>query len=538
MNIQRAGRFLAGAMAVIGATTGLAAQIPSHAVQLNPTAPLEDVRFAGNEQLLHVVGRTIGAFPDFIHYAHSVDGGRSWPLREVPIAYARALGDLVAEGEHVHVVVNAAYTGPHVMTSFDGGNHWLSPVRVSVQSNDSGVSQPRLHMAGLTVNVVWHESRSTGRIWANRSTDGGLTWQVNDTPLDAGLAVGPTTTLPLLVAMGAELHVFWGQAGSPGTTAYQRSLDGGATWLPVAPMLTNVFPLAAAGSGQVLVMSDSGGAHMLRSTDRGTTWMPITGHGVAQMLALAVRDSTVLLVGKLGSGLSGLVQLQVSTDAGASWLPVPYTVSSARSLSPLAWVTRDALFVHFAFPSDQYSPPGVVIQSDDLGVNWRQVAGQGGRGMLAFDDGALVLTKTGWNGTDVLAWVLEGHTDLGQGSPGTGGVVPTLAGRGLAGLGRTFSLETENARGGAIGACFCAFGPAVSVPLGAATLYLQQPIVTLAFATNGVAGLPGSGTASVPVAVPSSTDFAGLRLLSQAFVVDPAVADGFAATPAIETWIR
>ena len=171
-------------------------------------------------------------------------------------------------------------------------------------------------------------------------------------------------------------------------------------------------------------------------------------------------------------------------------------------------------------------------------MNWRQVAGDGGRGMWAADDGALVLGKTGWNGTDVQAWVLEGHTELGQGSPGTGGVVPTLAGRGLAGLGRTFTLETENARGGAVGACFCAFGPATNTPLGSAVLYLQQPIATLAFATGGVAGLPGSGTASVPVAVPSSTDFAGLRLLSQAFVVDPAVADGFAATPAIETWIR
>lgn len=75
-------------------------------------------------------------------------------------------------------------------------------------------------------------------------------------------------------------------------------------------------------------------------------------------------------------------------------------------------------------------------------------------------------------------------------------------------------------------------------PFGAATLYVQAPIVTTAFATDGAPGTAGFGGAVVPVAIPVDPAFAGYTIRSQAFVLDPAVADGFAASGAVETWLR
>jgi hypothetical protein len=93
------------------------------------------------------------------------------------------------------------------------------------------------------------------------------------------------------------------------------------------------------------------------------------------------------------------------------------------------------------------------------------------------------------------------------------------------------------ARGGAAGALFATFGASASVSIGAATLYLQQPLAGLPFIAGGNLGGAGAGTASLPLTVPASTSFVGMRLLTQAFVLDPSAVGGFCATRAVETWI-
>ena len=516
----------------------LVAQVPAHAVLLNPTIGLDELRCARSAATLHVIGKTMQPAPSFIHYARSTDGGRTWPQREVPLAFALALGDLDVHGDHVHAAVNAFWTGPHVISSHDGGATWLPPIRVSASSNVLAAAMPLLHVDGDTVNIVWPERRDQGKYWTNRSTDGGLTWLAHDVKLGVGVPASTADGLPQLVAHGASLHVFWSSVQPQTYTAHQRSLDGGATWLPTAQLLTNVSLLRAAGSPEVLVITDQDATNLLGSTDQGATWTPLGGHGITRIADLTVHGSDVLMVGRLAATPASTVQLQVSVDRGVSWLPTPYLVAAARTWSATARATSDAQFVHFVFANDSFSPLGVVIQSDDFGVGWRLLAGDASRGFWASDDGGVALSKTGYSGTDVLAWVCEGHTNLGSGTAGAGGFVPELRGRGLAGLGRIFALEVGSAPGGSFGAFFTGFGPATNVPLGTATQYLQQPIVTAAFTTSGLPGVPGVGTASLPVAVPASAALSGYRLLSQAFVVDPAVADGFVATRAVESWIR
>lgn len=517
----------------------LPAQVPAHAVLLNPTANYGAVRSLTFGDTIVVVGHTSGTFLNFVHVARSSDRGRTWPLLEQPIAYAPIVGDVVATGSDVHISVNAQWTGPHVISSHDGGVTWNPPVRVSAASNANSFGTPRLHAHGNTVNVVWYEPRATGRYWSNQSTDGGRTWSTTDTRLDVGLPVGQQPTDVTLLTDGSELHVFYQELGTPGSTIYQRSLDDGATWLPAARLIQPTVGGVFAQSANRLLVAGWNTNVAITSVDQGTTWTPVQGFGIPQVQAAAVTDQTILLVGLQPGPIGPTTLIQVSTDGGASWLAAPYQIPSNRfNYTVTAQATSSALFVHYAFQNDQQSPPGLVIQSDDAGQTWRRVDGDAGLGFEATDDGAVVLTKTGWNGLDRRVWVLEGHTALGVGTAGTGAIVPELAGRDLAGLGRTFTLDVNGTRGGSLGALFTSFGAAQAMPLGAATFWLPQPITSMVFVASGTPGAAGAGAATMAVAVPNTAALAGVRLLSQALILDPLAAFDFCATRAIESWVR
>jgi len=528
-------------LSLLSATVGLLAQVPPHATQLNPSASLLQPTLVRSGDTVHVIGITGGLNPGFVHYARSSDGGRTWPLREVPIGHAGALGPCRCEGDRVHVVVSSYWVGPYVISSHDGGTTWMPPVRVSLQLNSQFVSSVGMHVHGNTVNVVWVEPRAGGAVWANRSLDGGITWQANDTNLDVGPGAGAGNSAQLL-GEGSVLHAFWTRTPAM-FMVHQRSLDGGATWLPAAQVVSAAPFWRAISSASLMIAADAvpSGAFALqvrRSLDQGTTWTPVTGHGIADMLDFAIAGQTVLAVGKVGPWPVVTIQLNVSTDGGISWWPVPYTIPATRPLAATARVVGDALFMNITFPSGGGAALGAVIQSDDLGASWRAINGEAGLGLWTFTDSSFVVTKSSLNGTEVFAYVMEGHTVLGQGTAGTGAIVPVLRGQGLPGLGRTFSLDVESTRGGSVGAYYVTFGATATLSLGAATLYLQQPIGPFVFMTSGAPGAPGVGTANLPVTVPTSPSFAGLRLLSQAFVLDPVAPDGFAASRAVETWIR
>lgn len=91
--LAQATRSAAGVIAGITATIALAgflsAQIPPHAVLLNPTPSDFEPIIAVDGDMVHACGIQPDSFAGgFVHYSLSVDGGRTWPIREVPIAYA------------------------------------------------------------------------------------------------------------------------------------------------------------------------------------------------------------------------------------------------------------------------------------------------------------------------------------------------------------------------------------------------------------------------------------------------------------------
>lgn len=216
-----------------------------------------------------------------IHYNRSVDRGSTWLAVDVRINVGRPSGaslayrpTLAADQGHVCVVWQDSVWANsnadiYCNRSLDSGSTWLpAAMRLDTASapfvDDS--RYPIVHVSGSTALVVWQERASvTARhdIYCNRSADGGTTWLAAPVRLDTGSATGAAESFyPVLAASSTSVYVAWTDtrvAGSPAGSDvyYNRSLDGGATWLATdvrlsigpAPSSGGSFPRLASGGG-------------------------------------------------------------------------------------------------------------------------------------------------------------------------------------------------------------------------------------------------------------------------------------------------
>jgi len=395
-----------------------------------------------------------------------------------------------------------------------------------------------LHANQGKVAVVWPESRSNGTLWANYSSDGGASWWPLDLPLDVGLPAGPNTSV-LVRGHGASLHVIYNRGTTPWVAYHQYSHNGGATWLPAPQPISTVQLAHFAATPSLLVAGGNYGDPLLRSLDEGQTWGPLVVPGLLAsdaIRSIAAHGNRILVVGTRGSTLPQPVLLQVSSDGGQTWLVEPYQVPMFRSATITAHVGPDALLAHFAF-QDQRFPAAAIIQSDDEGLRWRLVTGASERGLMLLPAGFLALTGSAPTKVNLQVWVGEGHTRHGQGSLGAAGIEPQLRGEGTAGLGRTVRYAIRDVVGGApLLYCWSA-EPLGTMPLGGGTFFLQQLVASRLLSANGASGVPGAGSAVTSVTIPSATALAGVRLATQAVVLDAAANGGVAVTAVVESWV-
>lgn len=111
-------------------------------------------------------------------------------------------------------------------------------VRLDVGSTPgSALSQsPQIASSGSSVYVAWEDWRNGLRdIYFNRSLDGGATWLATDVRLDTGSAPGASTSYQVqIAASGSSVHLTWSDFRNGSVDIYSNSsLDAGTTWLPV-----------------------------------------------------------------------------------------------------------------------------------------------------------------------------------------------------------------------------------------------------------------------------------------------------------------
>lgn len=224
-------------------------------------------------------------------------------------------------------------------------------VRVDRNAPGSGFSTyPTVAASGNLVYVCWCDTRSgDSGLYLNRSADGGATWSLSEARLDDA-AAGSLLRTPQLVADGNTVVAVWVEqrTGVAGTALYaNRSVDGGATWLPQARRIDSgvatesVSPrIAMVGAHIYVTWEDDRSSlpseptkeiYFSRSTDAGNTWQPDVrlntdnAPAFSRRPQIAADSDSVYVVwedDRNGSFRSdGDIYFNRSLDNGASWLP-------------------------------------------------------------------------------------------------------------------------------------------------------------------------------------------------------------------------
>mgnify|MGYP000897802485 FL=1 len=291
----------------------------------------------------------------------SRDGGGTW--ERFPSFSARRVTTLAID-PLLSATIYAGTMGDAVYKSPDGGQHWL-PHNVGLKEHVSFINQFVFHpasseqvYAATTVGAFY--TKDAGREWVERmngmkevhivtsiainpkepavlyggttggvyrSDDGAMNWKkmnnglIPETELMAAMALGVNAleidrTNPNVVFAGTTKGLF-------------RTMNKGEQWERIGQSISDPFisslVLHPKEPAQLYI---GGPAGIWKTVDGGNTWQAMNQGLVTlniRALAMDPRNTQTLYAGTNGSGLYR------STDAGATWVPVPLKAAPAQS---------------------------------------------------------------------------------------------------------------------------------------------------------------------------------------------------------------
>lgn len=237
--------------------------------------------------------------------------------------------------------------------SLDGGASWLlSDVRLDTDAPGTVASRtPRIAAVGPLVHVVWSDERGGSTVYYNRSLDGGSTWLRADLRIDTG--AGQVSSIPSIAVAGTSVYVIWEDDRSGSSSVhFNRSLNAGApgSWLAADVRLDGGRnPQLAASGAAVYAAWERAGIWSNRSLDRGATWLPSSvrvdsGPGPSDPLPrIAASGSSVYVAWADNRVNHHDIYCNRSLDAGAAWLPADVRLNTNPAGQSISYLQEIAV---------------------------------------------------------------------------------------------------------------------------------------------------------------------------------------------------
>jgi len=294
---------------------------PSVSPGLNPT--LNSVRFTDT---LNGVSVGNGGY-----ILTTADGGQDW----MPQEHGYAGNGLAATGTDANNA-KALLDDSVLLSTSDGGQHWTPAALPSAFTN----------MYFLNAMDGWAVQDNRPNVYS--TTDGGVTWQLHNTPSNLPLLAVQAIDANTIVAVGGDINLVAGDV-------IVRSTDGGNTWtLLTRPGKAQYFTSVDFVNSTTGWVAGSFPPDILMTTDGGVTW-------VEQSISVSSSDYTLLglsfadtqngwAVGALGTVIhtSNGGQTWAIQDAGVPLDPggVPAGIYAVQAISPsIAWIGGTGGFV-------------------------------------------------------------------------------------------------------------------------------------------------------------------------------------------------
>jgi hypothetical protein len=237
---------------------------------------------------------------------------------------------------------------------------------------------------------TWFIASVGGGVW--HTTNAGATWTalMDDQPLLAmqSLAMAPSSTNILYAGTGESYFNIDTMNGN----GMLRSIDGGATWAPVAstvddPRFNNVSRILISPTDpDVVLVSTTVGryksgltpsTHIFRTTDGAASWtevfMATNGGGVAgARVQQLIADPTDFNIQYATVHETGILK---STDAGVTWNYINFGITdfSGRYEIAISPVNSDYLYV-----SAEGTSSSILWVSWNAGTSWAAMSNTGG----------------------------------------------------------------------------------------------------------------------------------------------------------------
>jgi photosystem II stability/assembly factor-like uncharacterized protein len=180
------------------------------------------------------------------------------------------------------VAVSDSVDGQFVILTTQDGAAWTRVPAAALPpalANEGAFAASGTNVAALRPNHVWIGTGGGSRSRVLRSSDGGRTWSVSDTPLASSASAGIFS-----IAFRDARHgiVVGGDYKREGDAVNNAAItdDGGVTWKAVSGLggFRSVVAYVPGSKAPTLVAAGPSGADL--STDDGRTWTPIAGPGV------------------------------------------------------------------------------------------------------------------------------------------------------------------------------------------------------------------------------------------------------------------